>query len=138
LVGTRDWITGDWSDQLLLILAGEMRRGSVYICPTRTRLGAIHSMELLHFKSGSAGTLDYQILVPTHTDPSLDELTILRVEFADQSTFSILKKVNLILNTTYFSITNLNIGMSKFLVLEYVISSPKLILYGTEGIWFKL
>ena len=54
----------------------------------------IHSMELI-FKSGFAGTFDHQILVadvmmyhvillPTHTGPSLDELTVLRVEFADR------------------------------------------------------
>ena len=44
------------------------------------------------------------------------------------------KKVNLKLYVTYPSTTNLNRGISKFVVLGYVTSSTMLVFYGTGSI----
>ena len=44
------------------------------------------------------------------------------------------KKTNLGLDVTYSSTTNLDRGMSRFVVLGDVTSSTRLVFYGTEGV----
>ncbi len=64
---------------------------------------------------------------------NLDHKTYSFVKFTLQS-YSLHKKTNLVLNVTYYSTINLDIPMSRFVVLEYVTSSIRLVFYTTEGV----